>query len=274
MTDLYTFTYTYGNGDLYSGYGFANSGTFATGQTFSPYANQLGLNGFYTITGVLTNYGSSSDVGLVYVSDYFDGDASGQNYTPLYYSQGLASGYIGLGSELDYISGDITGFDDFGRGFYEADAANVSMYTFYYDYGNGDYYSGYVIGSDLDYIVGATYDSGTYTGPTEIGTDGFYQITGEYSLDASFASSLGDVFVTSYVDGDTSGQTYIPYYYSLGFASGSNYLGSEVDYIFGAGTGYDYFGYDYYEADAAGISLYYFTYDYGNGDQYYGYTFA
>ena len=37
--DQYNFTYYYGNGDSYSGHGYALAGTYYSGQTISPYPN-------------------------------------------------------------------------------------------------------------------------------------------------------------------------------------------------------------------------------------------
>src|SRR4028119_1822494 len=119
MTDQYYFTYSYGNGDYYSGYGFANSGTYFAGQTISAGTNELGLNGFYTIDFLLSNFGSSSDVGNVYTYAYQDSDTSAQSYTPFFFSKGLASGSNGLGSELDYIYSPGLGQSAFGQTFYE-----------------------------------------------------------------------------------------------------------------------------------------------------------
>jgi hypothetical protein len=45
QTDLYYFTYTYGNGDSYSGYGYAAAGSYYTGQTIGYYYNETGNYG-------------------------------------------------------------------------------------------------------------------------------------------------------------------------------------------------------------------------------------
>src|SRR4028118_724965 len=208
MTDQYYFTYSYGNGDYYSGYGFTNSGTYFTGQTISAGTNELGLNGLYTIDFLISGVGSSSDVGNVYTYGYYDADTSDESYTPLLFSQGLASGSNGLGSELDYIYGAGSGPSLFGGTFYEADAAGVALYSFTYTYGNGDYYDGYVFASDVSYQVGGVYDS--FSGANQAGLNGLYTITGQQSLDDSYAAFLGSVYVSSYYDGNFSQQLYTP----------------------------------------------------------------
>ncbi|WP_231510348.1 S8 family peptidase [Fischerella sp. PCC 9605] len=48
---------------------------------------------------------------------------------------------------------------------------------------------------------------------------------------AGSTSDLGKVFVDKYYDVDTSRSSHTPYNFSLGKASGTKYLGSEVDYV-------------------------------------------
>jgi hypothetical protein len=109
---------------------------------------------------------------------------------------------------------------------------------------------GFTIASDVAYQVGSSFDSPTYSGNNETGSNGKYTITGALrSLDSSYIAALGQVVVTGYYDANTSGQLYTPYYYSLNLTSGSDYLGSEIDYISSPGTPLDPFGEDFYEGN-------------------------
>ena len=273
MADLFYFTYNYGNSDYYSGYGVVNTGTYTTGQTISGGTNELGLNGSYTIDFLISGGASSSLVGNIYTYAYYDGDTSKKSYSTLYGSQNVASGTNGLGSELDYITSAGLGIDVFGRAFYEADAAGIALYSFTYNYGNGDYYNGYVYATDVAYQVGNNYDISDTN--NQAGFDGNYTITGAITgYDSSYNSLLGSVLVYNYYDGDTSRQNYTPLKWSQGTACSTSGLGTELDYIYSPGLGYSLFGQDIYEADAAGLALYTFTYNYGNGDYYNGYVVA
>jgi len=93
----YTFTYHYGNGDYYSGYGYALADTYTLGQILSGYANETGNLGYYTIDSISPSTFDSSYNGQVYVTSYTDADTN--------YGYGTTTnivgntGYSGLGSE-------------------------------------------------------------------------------------------------------------------------------------------------------------------------------
>lgn len=130
----YTFTYTYGNGDFYSGYGYADA-TFgyAPGQVFFPYYDETyyeGYNtGFYQITSTYDygiDYGAQNQV---YVTDYFDADTASYASYLYDYSFTVNYGYgaAGLGSEIGYAYNfSLTNSDPlFGYAYYEADLYTV-----------------------------------------------------------------------------------------------------------------------------------------------------
>ena len=148
----YYFTYSYGNGDNYSGYGYALAGTYAAGQVLGGYTNETGYDGSYTIDYVSSGYDSSYD-GQVYVTSYYDGDTGYGLTTNIVDGAGSYDqwfdgihGYSGLGSEYAHAYDANGGYSfdvSFGGGYYEADILGSQLYNFTYYYGNGDNYSGY-----------------------------------------------------------------------------------------------------------------------------------
>lgn len=246
MTDLFGFTYYYGNGDYYSGIGIADIGAYSTGQ-YIGYAdgniNETGYDGFYYISAVY-NGGSSDPAGSVFVESYYDGDTG-------YGSAALvsASGSAGLGSEYGYVyNSDYSRYNDFGNGYYEADL-NVStdLYYFTYNYGNGDSYSGY------GYAATGTYSTNQYIGyadglNSQTGYDDYYFISAVYGGQTGTTDSVS---VYAYYDGDTG-------YGVASSISGSGFsgLGSEQGYAYNSDFSntsslFGYYG--YYEADLINI---------------------
>jgi hypothetical protein len=95
----YTFTYSYGNGDRYTGYGYSNLKTYASGQKiFDNVANETGFTGFYSITSVIDKPGEIKNINQVVVDRYYDSERNA-TYTPA-----AGSGSKGLGSELGYLA--------------------------------------------------------------------------------------------------------------------------------------------------------------------------
>ncbi|WP_161808608.1 hypothetical protein, partial [Cylindrospermopsis sp. CR12] len=93
----YTFTYFYGNGDNYSGYGFAPLGTYTVGQLPDYYDNETGTQkGYYVINSV--EDGATGTKDYVQVTSYTDADTGFGETTSIY----SGSGYYGLGSEYGY----------------------------------------------------------------------------------------------------------------------------------------------------------------------------
>lgn len=277
MTDLFSFTYVYGNGDFYTGSGYTDTGTYYSGQ-YIGYGdgslNETGYDGYYYINSSASGY--SDTAGFVTINSYHDSN-SGYAY------ETSGSGDSGLGSESgEAYNDDHSNIESsFGHGYYEANLYDsaVQQYNFTYSYDNGDTYSGYFYAYDNAYSVSESYYYSN--NPNQAGYDGVYTIdaVANTSFDSSF---VGLVSVSSYYDGDYSEGTYTPYYYSQGQVSGRNGLGSEFDYIEyvsyesgQADTNHYSFGQDYYEADVVVTTeLYSFTYVYGNGDFYTGTGYA
>ena len=261
--DLFTFTYLYGNGDYYTGQGYAEAGTYAANQVFTGYANETGYEGSYTINSV-DNSGYDSGSGynnFVYVTSYYDGDTGAGSATT------SAGGYSGLGSESGsaYVYGS-SAYDTFSN-YDEADLyfypPTIDQYNFTYYYGNDDFYSGSGFASTGTYYAGQTIDS--YW--NETGNNGYYIIDSVYS---PIDGSDGQVYVNSYYDGDAS------YSYALS-VSGYGYsgLGSESGTVTGSYNSDDFSNYS--EADFysyISYDQYNFTYYYGNGDSYSGYGYV
>jgi pimeloyl-ACP methyl ester carboxylesterase len=265
----FTFRYDYGNGDYYDGYVYADQNKYTVGQyyDFKLTNNEAGFNGKYYISAVTTE-GNWKKLKGVYVTNYYDGDRSKQNYIPYYTSQGVITGYNDLGSEEDYISE--WGFGNkFGNDYEEADVVIVAKYSFRYNYGNGDYYDGFVYAEKYTYQVGTTFDPNPNN--NEAGFNGKYSINAVEITGKNY--DLGKVYVTNYYDGDRSKQNYIPLSYRDGLVTSYDGLGTEYDYISGFNS-INKFGNDYDEADVSVTTKYSFTYNYNDGDSYSGYIYA
>ena len=262
---LFNYTYYYGNGDSYSGYGYAAVGTYTADQTIGYYDNETGYSGYYTIDSVELGNTSTGYNGYVYITSYTDAD-TGYGTTTNLYNYGNPATYYGLGNEASYAY-DSNGYssDSYFNNYSEADILN-QYYTFTYTYGNGDSYSGY------GYALAGTYTADQVLGDywNETGNYGSYTID---SVSAGTADSWYNnrVYVTSYTDGDTGYGT-TTNLYSYGGGSG---LGSEYGYAYDV-NGYSsdsYFDYSN-EADILGNQKFNYTYHYGNGDSYSGYGYA
>jgi hypothetical protein len=184
---------------------------------------------------------AATEFGKVYLSSYYDSDASKTSFRPVGYT--IAKGNTYLGSEVGYIKmAEVLDYR-FGKGWYEADAGDT--YTFRYTYGNGDYYEGRV----QDDLWSTRYYPGkAWTKRNETGRTGAYKITG-LSYKGVAATEYGKVYLSSYYDGDASQTLFRP----LGYTTfkGDAYLGSEAGYIIKLNTAAYYFGKGYYEADGS-----------------------
>jgi hypothetical protein len=225
----YNFTYSYGNGDSYSGYGYAAVGTYTAGQALDGYANETGYTGQYTIDSVELGNTNAGYNNLVYVTSYTDGDTGYGTTTNI--SSGI--GYSGLGSESGNAydaSGNSS--DPYFSNSAEADIQN-QLFNYTYTYGNGDSYSGY------GYALAGTYTAGQVLGgyANETVNIGYYTID---SVSAGTTDSFynNHVYVTSYTDGDTLyGKTT-----NLYSDDGGSGLGSEYGHAYTAeGNSYDSF---------------------------------
>ncbi|MFN5514571.1 MAG: SdrD B-like domain-containing protein [Cyanobacteriota bacterium] len=92
------------------------------------------------------------------------------------------------------------------------------QYTFTYNYGNGDSYTGVV------YELAGTYSAGEIIGgfTNDTGNEGFYTIDSVFEVDSA---TEGEVIVESYIDGNTG--------LFLAFGEGSTGLGSEFGTVSG-----------------------------------------
>ena len=227
----YNFTYSYGNGDSYSGYGYAAVGTYTAGQVLGGYANETGYTEAYTINSVELGNTNAGYNGYVYVTSYTDGDTGYGTTTNVSHDWQGVNGYGGLGSESGnaYDANGNSSDSSFSQ-YYEADIQN-QLFNYTYTYGNGDSYSGY------GYALAGTYTAGQTIGG--IANETGY--TGQYTIDSVSAGTTDSyynnrVYVTSYTDGDTLyGET--TNVNSIGGGSG---LGSEYGYAYTAeGNSYD-----------------------------------
>ncbi|MFN9636783.1 MAG: hypothetical protein ACK55D_08735, partial [Synechococcaceae cyanobacterium] len=189
---LFSFTYYYGNGDFYSGYGYAAANTYISGQSFSGPYNETYNYGKYYISSVTDlGYESYSD-GYITVDTYYDAatdyDGVGVGgYGTAHYGYGY--GYSGLGSESGFAyNSSYTNADSYFSNYYSADLIQPSDQFFYftYYYGNGDSYNGY------GYAAANTYSSGQWL-------TGTYNET--YNYGSYFISSVVDLGYESYADG-------------------------------------------------------------------------
>ncbi|MBE9252241.1 hypothetical protein IQ226_24755, partial [Dolichospermum sp. LEGE 00240] len=98
QNQLFNYTYTYGNGDSYSGYGYVLAGTYTAGQTIGGIANETGNTGKYTIDSVTSGTTDSSYNNRVYVTSYTDSDTLYGKTTNV----NSIGGGSGLGSEYGY----------------------------------------------------------------------------------------------------------------------------------------------------------------------------
>ncbi len=260
----YSFKFFFGNGDYYTGTVYAPPGY----NNAPKIKDENGLIGNYYLLGVRA-YVDSSLNGQVYLSRYYDAESQ-KTYTPL--RNNLPAGNNFLGSEGGYIISQGSADFYFGKGkgtldpntFYEADQAY--RYNFQFTYGGKDYYTGYVFGAPNLYSL--TYKKNI---TDENGKIGSYTITG---ITSGFdLSQNGKVFVSSYYDAET-GNTYTPVNSSV--ACGTNYLGSEINYIIQNNNDIYRFGKytdgKFYEADIAANIAYNFIFYYNdkNGDYYQG----
>ena len=213
------------------------------------------------MTGMSYTGVANTDYGKVFVSSYYDGDASKLAFVPVNSTIPATTAY--LGNENGYIKKDGVSAYLFSR-YYEADAGDT--YTFRYSYGNGDYYTGKVYARPI-YAYYPGWKS-AYTATNESGSVGNYEITG-VSFTGVATTDYGKVFVSSYYDGDSSTLGFTPV--NLTTPLRNSLSGERKGYIKQDGVK-DYLFSRYYEADAG--DTYTFKYTYGNGDYYTGTVYA
>jgi hypothetical protein len=110
----YTFKYSYGNGDYYTGYGYSTTDRYRTGQQITNNSDSSGYGGSYQITSAVNHTGTTQNLDKLWVKSYYDSERS-DSYPPF-------SGYgsSGLGSESGYV----TKASNFFNNKTEADPAN------------------------------------------------------------------------------------------------------------------------------------------------------
>ena len=110
--------------------------------------------------------------------------------------------------------------------------ADLYRYAFMYYYGehSEDTYNGYIYAEEGSYTV---YQF------IVMEDGGSYRITSISEVEDNDDASAGEVYISDYHDKDGSGAPpYTPDYYELGWAAGTDGLGSESDWIFGTEFGY------------------------------------
>ncbi|MGI0492859.1 S8 family serine peptidase [Alkalinema pantanalense CENA528] len=124
-------------------------------------------------------------------------------------------------------------------------STNIYKYSFTYFY-NGistgaDYYTGWVYGDAGKYGLGSFADPNS--GLNETGANGRYQINNAILVGNSLdpiAQERGKVYIDRYYDVDASNQSFLTYNFARNLASGTNYLGTEQDFIDGHLNDSDY----------------------------------
>jgi hypothetical protein len=247
------FTYYYGDGDYYSGSGYAPAGTYTIGERISFFSNDTGNDGYYNIDWVSNLGYETSRVNHIMIDSYFDSATDFDGYGDGGYgfaSYFFGDGYSGLGSEHGEAydeSRTLTGDNYFSND----DSADISLlvdqeFGFTYHYGNGDYYSGFGYAPAGSYVPGQLpdfYDNDA-TG------SGYYVI--DYVNDLGFASPLrNNIIITSYYDASTDrdgiavgGYGYAVPSWGVGYAG----LGSErgevydsVSYVWSGDNAFDHY---------------------------------
>lgn len=269
MSQVYAYTYYYGNGDFYKGYGFANDSTYFAGQYvgYDGKVNETGYDGYYYISSV-----SSISLSPSYVSISYYYDSESKNYIVSNRKDPFQSAYytLGQGTSLASESGTTLTNDRFGLDYYEADSfagwntyePYDTYYTFTYNYSNGDTYQGYGYTPSFD---------GYYNGLKIYNANGYYTIDYIQAL-SSKSSATGLVGVTSYYDADTKTST------SNVSASGSSGLGSEKGNAYNAyynnvATLFGNRGAQEADLFDTRDQLFYFSFAANNGDAYGGYGY-
>jgi hypothetical protein len=229
------------SGDYYYGYAYDDDGSYPVGYTQLSASSEAGGAWTHYVYSAQTVFVASAQDNQVHVTSYYD-KLSGQTLTPRSYTQGVAAGSNGLGSEGDYVAVGAGTADWFGNSWYVADPKVMTVASFYaVESVSGDYYYGQAYDDDGTYSVGWTKQT-----PSENGGQWTSYVYGIQQTGA--ASSFDDrVYLTSYYDRETGSST-DPYYHAQGAASGFNGIGSEFDYA-RIGAGLSLFGQGYYEAD-------------------------
>lgn len=276
---LYSFKFTYGNGDFYSGYGFADRGAYTLGQSWNA-ADENGQTGTYSIVEIADLQPGAQDKNKVTVYYYYDAETQA-SYYPQSASGDYWFGFDGLGSERGFVFADAElgafGRDANGGPRLEADIDlndAVRPCSFKFAYGNGDSYSGTVFAAPGAYSSGQT-----WTVTDENGSVGTYVIDWVGDLQHG-TEDLDKVEIYSYFDAETQSD-YYPQPVNGDGRFGLDGLGSERGIVLGdeelGAFGRNAAGGAWLEADidlSKVLQVYKFEFTYGNGDFYAGYGYA
>ncbi|MFM7674034.1 MAG: hypothetical protein ACKO5F_00215, partial [Synechococcus sp.] len=191
----YSYTYYYGNGDSYSGYGYANTGTYTAGQyVYSTPAdynlyNESGNYGYYYIAYIYDygyNYVTQDEV---YITSYFDGgydyDGLGApSFGTAYSAWGSGSGGLGSESGYAYNSG-YTNSDSYFTTYASADLITVEQV---------------VMSTSLDPVTGQAAPSGAISPAiAALETDSFQSLS-ETSFSATIEDSSAQRYFEAFSD--------------------------------------------------------------------------
>ena len=240
ITISYFYAMELASGDYYYGYVYDDDGTYPAGYSRTYAASEAGGSWLYYVYGTENTFGGPNLDDRVYLTSYYDW-ASGLTLMPSSYTQGVAAGTAGLGSEGSTVAiGNGLG-DWFGFGWYVADPPAMMVASFYaMETVSGDYYYGQAYDDDGTYSVGWLRQT-----PSENGGTWIHYVYGIQQSSASYAYD-DYVYVTSYYDRET-GTFHDPQSHAQGYASGYNGIGSEYDYL--NANGASLFGQSYFEAD-------------------------
>jgi len=301
-SEKYNFTYFYGNGDSYSGYVYAPSGTYSVGQLPDYYDNETGSQqGYYVIDSV--EDGENGTYGYVSVTSYTDADTGFGTTTNLY----SGVGYSGLGSEQGYAfnANPWTGDYYFSR-YYEADLPAVLQvrlnlladndgtpgailannqiglnHSFFVQIQVGDFRGNAagVVGLNLDFAWdGLTLESINFD-PT-LAIDPKFSFFQEGTLYDGFIDDLSGGSLPEFELGQAIGVNQLDTFALLHFSTqgyGTTYFTTTVNDASLADDN-PYYSLDVETSQSIEVvtpyTKYSFTYYYGNGDSYTGYVYA
>ncbi len=253
----FTWVFEATSGDRVHGTLTGLAGSLAVGQAIAT------PHGLYRITGEQRAQAGDSEAatpGLVRTTRYFDA-ATGREL-PLESAGTVATGQLGLGSELDRVWTGASWVQVGQGGARQADG-QFSLFYWRFEATSGDRYSGVLWDSALAYQAGDV-----ITKPL-----GRYVIEVNVPQGSTRHHAPGTVWIDSYFDAK-SGQTmkaYMPY--TAGLASNGNGLGNEQDWVWD-GDEYDLVGQaGALQSDVESYSLFTWTFRANSGDRYSGFLY-
>ena len=189
-------------------------------------------------------------------------------------AESISSGSLSAGTY--YVRLSLKGSGVTGYTLDLAAALPIYKYEFAYYYNgsnsNKDSYTGYVYAYADTYSAGQTFDP--IVERNETGCPGKYLI--KSAIAAGNAADLGNVFVNQYYNSENA-TFYTPVYFGQGKTSGTNYLGSEYDFIGNSNSLDNDFGLDKWVYNVS-YSRYDFAYYYNGkdntADYYSGWVYA